>query len=71
MDEATELEPMPAGDIKHQSELVKHALDNIEGEDLKLIERTKYEDTTKPQDDKPTKEDDGDNTEVTIDTFTK
>ena len=71
MDEATELEPMPAGDIKYQSELVKHALDNIEGEDLKLIERTKYEDTTKPQDDKPTKEDDGDNTEVTIDTFTK
>jgi hypothetical protein len=58
MDEATELEPMPAGDIKHQSELVKHALDNIEGEDLKLIERTKYEDTVKPQNDKLAKKDD-------------
>lgn len=71
MDEATELEPMPAGDIKHQSELVKHALDTIEGEDLKLIERTKYEDDIKPQDDKPTKKDDGNTTQVTIDTFTK
>lgn len=71
MDEATELEPMPAGDIKHQSELVKHALEEVEGEDLKLIERTKYEDTNKPQNNKPSKKDDNNNTQVTIDTFTK
>nr|DAR76472.1 MAG TPA: hypothetical protein [Caudoviricetes sp.] len=62
MDEATELEPMPAGDIKHQSELVKHALEAVEGEDLKLIERTKYEDTNKPQNNKPSKKDDKNNT---------
>mgnify|MGYP000878318020 CR=1 FL=1 len=39
MDESTETEPMPAGDIKHQSELVKKSLEPIDGGDLTIIPR--------------------------------
>ena len=46
MDETTELEPMPAGDIKHQSDLTKQALYNVNGDNLKLIERIKQDTTS-------------------------
>ena len=72
MDESTETEPMPAGDIKHQSELVKKALEPIDGGDLTIIPReskTLQDKNTTTNDD--TEKDSNDTTELGLENFTE